>query len=242
MTDAPIRYSRILLKLSGEALLGDEPYGIDPKVLGRLADEIIEVVRAGVQVGVVIGGGNIFRGAGLAATGMDRVTGDHMGMLATVLNALAMQDAIEKRGVVARVMSAIKINEVCEDYIRRRAIRHLEKNRVVLFAAGTGNPFFTTDSAAALRAVEVGAELLLKGTKVDGVYSADPNKDASATRFDTLSYEDVITRNLGVMDTAAIALCRDHGMPLRIYDMKRPGNLMRIMRGEPIGTLVTRGG
>jgi len=242
MTDAPIRYSRILLKLSGEALLGEEPYGIDPKVLGRLADEIIEVVRAGVQVGVVIGGGNIFRGAGLAATGMDRVTGDHMGMLATVMNALAMQDAIEKRGVVARVMSAIKINEVCEDYIRRRAIRHLEKNRVALFAAGTGNPFFTTDSAAALRAVEVGAELLLKGTKVDGVYSADPNKDTAATRFDTLSYEDVITRNLGVMDTAAIALCRDHGMPLRIYDMKRPGNLMRIVRGEPIGTLVTRRG
>ena len=242
MTDAPIRYSRILLKLSGEALLGEEPYGIDPKVLGRLADEIIEVVRAGVQVGVVIGGGNIFRGAGLAATGMDRVTGDHMGMLATVMNALAMQDAIEKRGVVARVMSAIKINEVCEDYIRRRAIRHLEKNRVTLFAAGTGNPFFTTDSAAALRAVEVGAELLLKATKVDGVYSADPKKDPNATRFDRLSYEDVITRNLGVMDTAAIALCRDHGMPLRIYDMTRPGELMRIVRGEPIGTLVTRAG
>ncbi|HQW80499.1 MAG TPA: UMP kinase [Pseudomonadota bacterium] len=242
MTDAPIRYTRILLKLSGEALMGSEHYGIDPKVLGRMADEIIEVVRTGVQVGVVIGGGNIFRGAGLAAAGMDRVTGDHMGMLATVINALAMQDAIEKRGVVARVMSAIKINEVCEDYIRRRAIRHLEKNRVVLFAAGTGNPFFTTDSAAALRAVEVGAELLLKGTKVDGVYSADPKKDAAATRFDTLSYEDVITRNLGVMDTAAIALCRDHGMPLRIYDMNEPGNLMRIVRGEPIGTLVTRAG
>ncbi|HRG17014.1 MAG TPA: UMP kinase [Pseudomonadota bacterium] len=242
MTDAPIRYSRILLKLSGEALMGSEHYGIDPKVLGRIADEIIEVVRTGVQVGVVIGGGNIFRGAGLAASGMDRVTGDHMGMLATVMNALAMQDAIEKRGVVARVMSAIKINEVCEDYIRRRAIRHLEKNRVTLFAAGTGNPFFTTDSAAALRAVEVGAELLLKATKVDGVYSADPKKDPNATRFDRLSYEDVITRNLGVMDTAAIALCRDHGMPLRIYDMTRPGELMRIVRGEPIGTLVTRAG
>ena len=242
MTDAPIRYSRILLKLSGEALMGSEHYGIDPKVLGRIADEIIEVVRTGVEVGVVIGGGNIFRGAGLAASGMDRVTGDHMGMLATVMNALAMQDAIEKRGVVARVMSAIKINEVCEDYIRRRAIRHLEKNRVTLFAAGTGNPFFTTDSAAALRAVEVGAELLLKATKVDGVYSADPKKDPNATRFDRLSYEDVITRNLGVMDTAAIALCRDHGMPLRIYDMTRPGELMRIVRGEPIGTLVTRAG
>ncbi len=247
MTDAPIstqpiKYHRILLKLSGEALMGGEHYGIDPKVLGRIADEIIEVVRTGVQVGVVIGGGNIFRGAGLAASGMDRVTGDHMGMLATVMNALAMQDAIEKRGVVARVMSAIKINEVCEDYIRRRAIRHLEKNRVTLFAAGTGNPFFTTDSAAALRAVEVGAELLLKATKVDGVYSADPKKDPNATRFDRLSYEDVITRNLGVMDTAAIALCRDHGMPLRIYDMTRPGELMRIVRGEPIGTLVTRAG
>ena len=242
MTDAPIRYSRILLKLSGEALIGSESYGIDPKVLGRCADDIIEVVRTGVQDVVVMGGGNIFRGAGVAAAGLDRVTGDHMGMLATVMNALAMQDAIEKRGVVARVMSAIKINEVCEDYIRRRAIRHLEKNRVALFAAGTGNPFFTTDSAAALRAVEVGAELLLKGTKVDGVYSADPKKDASAARFDTLSYEDVITRNLGVMDTAAIALCRDHGMPLRIYDMNRPGNLMRIVCGEPIGTLVTRAG
>ncbi len=241
MTDAPIRYSRILLKLSGEALMGNEPYGIDPAMLGRMADEIIEVVRAGVQVGVVIGGGNIFRGAGLAAAGMDRVTGDHMGMLATVLNALAMQDAIEKRGVVARVMSAIKINEVCEDYIRRRAIRHLEKKRVTLFAAGTGNPFFTTDSAAALRAVEVGAELLLKATKVDGVYSADPNKDSNATRYDTLGYEDVITGNLGVMDTAAIALCRDHGMPLRIYDIHRPGNLMRIVRGEQIGTLVAGG-
>ena len=241
MTDAPIKYHRILLKLSGEALMGRENYGIDPLVLGRLADEIIEVVRAGVQVGVVIGGGNIFRGAGLAAAGMDRVTGDHMGMLATVMNTLAMQDAIEKRGVVARVMSAIKINEVCEDYIRRRAIRHLEKNRVVLFGAGTGNPFFTTDSAAALRAVEVGAELLLKATKVDGVYTADPKIDLTATRFETLSYEDVIQRNLGVMDTAAIALCRDHGMPLRIYDMNRPGNLMRIVRGETIGTLVTRG-
>jgi uridylate kinase len=241
MTEAPIKYHRILLKLSGEALMGRENYGIDPLVLGRLADEIIEVVRAGVQVGVVIGGGNIFRGAGLAAAGMDRVTGDHMGMLATVMNTLAMQDAIEKRGVVARVMSAIKINEVCEDYIRRRAIRHLEKNRVVLFGAGTGNPFFTTDSAAALRAVEVGAELLLKATKVDGVYTADPKLDPTATRFATLSYEDVIQRNLGVMDTAAIALCRDHGMPLRIYDMNRPGNLMRIVRGETIGTLVTRG-
>jgi uridylate kinase len=231
-------YRRILLKLSGEALMGKENYGIDPAVLGALADEVIEVARIGIQVGVVIGGGNIFRGAGLAATGMDRVTGDHMGMLATVMNCLAMQDAIEKRGMVARTMSAIKINEVCEDYIRRRAIRHLEKGRIVLFGAGTGNPFFTTDSAAALRAVEVGADLLLKATKVDGVYTADPKKDATATRYEHLSYEEVIQRNLGVMDTAAIALCRDHCMPLRIYNMTARGDLMRIMRGEPIGTLV----
>lgn len=232
------RYRRILLKLSGEALMGKENYGIDPAVLGALADEVIEVARIGIQVGVVIGGGNIFRGAGLAAAGMDRVTGDHMGMLATVMNCLAMQDAIEKRGMVARTMSAIKINEVCEDFIRRRAIRHLEKGRIVLFGAGTGNPFFTTDSAAALRAVECGADLLLKATKVDGVYTADPKKDATATRYEHLSYEEVIQRNLGVMDTAAIALCRDHRMPLRIYNMTARGDLMRIMRGEPIGTLV----
>ncbi|MBK8285230.1 MAG: UMP kinase [Ahniella sp.] len=239
MSDA--KFKRILLKLSGEALMGREHYGIDPQVIGRLADEIIEVARIGVQIGVVIGGGNIFRGAGLAAAGMDRVTGDHMGMLATVMNCLAMQDAIEKRGCTARVMSAIKINEVCEDYIRRRAIRHLEKNRIALFGAGTGNPFFTTDSAAALRAVEIGADLLLKATKVDGVYTADPKKDPTAKRFDKLSYEEVIQRNLGVMDTAAIALCRDHHMPLRIYDMTRPGDLMRIVCGEPVGTLVHGG-
>jgi uridylate kinase len=233
-----LKYQRILLKLSGEALMGAEDYGIDPKVLDRLAKEIIEVHRAGVQVGVVIGGGNIFRGAGLAAAGMDRVTGDHMGMLATVLNALAMQDAIEKLGGFARVMSAIKINEVCEDYIRRRAIRHIEKGRIAIFAAGTGNPFFTTDSAAALRAIEIGAQILLKATKVDGVYTADPMKDASATRYERLSYDQVIERKLQVMDTTAIALCRDHGLPLRIYDMNRPGDLMRIVHGEPIGTLV----
>jgi uridylate kinase len=234
-----LKYQRILLKLSGEALMGAEDYGIDPKVLDRLAREIIEVHRAGVQVGVVIGGGNIFRGAGLAAAGMDRVTGDHMGMLATVMNALAMQDAIEKLGGFARVMSAIKINEVCEDYIRRRAIRHIEKGRIAIFAAGTGNPFFTTDSAAALRAIEIGAQILLKATKVDGVYTADPMKDASATRYERLSYDQVIERKLQVMDTSAIALCRDHGLPLRIYDMNRGGDLMRIVRGEPIGTLVT---
>ncbi len=240
MTAEP-KYKRILLKLSGEALMGEVDYGIDPRMIIRLAQEILEVQRAGIQIGVVIGGGNIFRGAGLAAAGMDRVTGDHMGMLATVMNALALQDALEKLGAYARTMSAIKINEVCEDFIRRRAIRHLEKGRIVLFAAGTGNPFFTTDSAAALRAIEVGAQLLLKATKVDGVYSADPKKVAGAERFERLSYDQVIERKLAVMDTAAIALCRDHRLPLRIYDMGVPGNLMRIMRGEPLGTLVDSG-
>jgi uridylate kinase len=233
------KYKRILLKLSGEALLGEANYGIDPKVLSRLARETQEVQRAGIEVGLVIGGGNIFRGEGLAAAGMDRVTGDHMGMLATVINALAMQDALEKVGARVRVMSAIKINEVCEDFIRRRAIRHLEKGRIAIFAAGTGNPFFTTDSAAALRAIEIGADLLLKATKVDGVYSADPKKDSNAQRFEQLTYDQVIERKLAVMDTAAIALCRDHKIPLRIFDMTLEGNLMRILRGEPIGTLVS---
>ncbi len=233
-----LKYHRILLKLSGEALMGAADYGIDPQVIGRLADEIIAVQRAGSEIGVVIGGGNIFRGAGLAAAGMDRVTGDHMGMLATVMNALAMQDAIEKRGGFARVMSAIPIHDVAEDYIRRRAIRHIEKGRIVLFAAGIGNPFFTTDSAAALRAVELGADLLLKATKVDGVYTADPASHADATRYESLSYDEVIEHRLEVMDTAAIALCRDHAMPLRIYDMTVDGNLMRIMHGESVGTLV----
>ena len=235
---ASIKYRRILLKLSGEALMGKEDYGIDPEVLHRLAAEILDVQRAGVEIGVVIGGGNIFRGAGLAEGGMDRVTGDHMGMLATVMNALAMQDALEKLGGKVRVMSAIKINEVCEDYIRRRAIRHLEKGRIAVFAAGTGNPFFTTDSAAALRAVEIGAELLLKATKVDGVYDADPRKKKEAKRFERLNYDEVIARDLKVMDTAAIALCRDYNMPLRIYDINVPGVLMRILKGAAVGTLV----
>jgi len=236
-----LKYHRILLKLSGEALMGEADYGIDPKVIRRLADEIIEVQRAGIQIGVVIGGGNIFRGAGLAAAGMDRVTGDHMGMLATVMNALALQDAIEKSGGFARVMSAIQIHDVAEDYIRRRAIRHIEKGRIVLFAAGTGNPFFTTDSAAALRAVELGANLLLKATKVDGVYTSDPTHHSDAIRYERLSYDQVIERKLAVMDTAAIALCRDQQVPLRIYNMTVPGNLMRIMHGEQIGTLVDCG-
>ena len=236
MTD--LAYRRVLLKLSGEALMGDEDYGIDPKIIGRLAREVIEVREAGAEIALVIGGGNIFRGAGLAAGGMDRVTGDQMGMLATVINALAMQDALEKLGAKCRVMSAIKINEVCEDYIRRRAIRHMEKGRIALFAAGTGNPFFTTDSAAALRAIEIGADLLLKATKVDGIYDADPKKFPHAKRFERLSYDEVIARNLQVMDTAAFALCRDNRIPLRIYNMMQPGALMSILRGEPLGTLV----
>ncbi|MDE2317254.1 MAG: UMP kinase, partial [Xanthomonadaceae bacterium] len=222
----------------GEALMGEVDYGIDPRMIIRLAQEILEVQRAGIQIGVVIGGGNIFRGAGLAAAGMDRVTGDHMGMLATVMNALALQDALEKLGARVRVMSAIRINDVCEDYIRRRAIRHIEKGRIAIFAAGLGNPFFTTDSAAALRAVEVGADLLLKATKVDGIYTADPAKHTDATRYDHLTYDEVIERKLAVMDTAAIALCRDHRLPMVIYDMTVPGNLMRVMRGESIGTTV----
>lgn len=233
-----LAYRRVVLKLSGEALMGDADYGIDPKMIVRIAQEVIEAGDAGAQVGLVIGGGNIFRGAGLAASGMDRVTGDHMGMLATVINALAMQDALEKLGAKARVMSAIKINDVCEDYIRRRAIRHLEKGRIAIFAAGTGNPFFTTDSAAALRAIEIGADLLLKATKVDGVYDRDPNLHADASRFERLSFDEVIARDLQVMDTAAFALCRDQGIPLRIYDLAQPGNLMRILRGENVGTLV----
>ena len=233
-----LQYRRVLLKLSGEALMGDEDYGIDPKVSGRLAQEIIEAQQAGAEVGVVIGGGNIFRGAGLAAAGMDRVTGDQMGMLATVINALAMQDALERLGGKVRVMSALKINDVCEDYIRRRAIRHLEKGRIAIFAAGTGNPFFTTDSGAALRAIEIGADLLLKATKVDGVYDKDPKKFPDAVRYDSLSYDEVIARDLQVMDTAAFALCRDSELPLRIFDMSQPGVLLRILRGEPIGTLV----
>ena len=233
-------YKRVLLKLSGEALMGDGDYGIDPGIINGLAREIIAAQQAGAEVGVVIGGGNIFRGAGLAAGGMDRVTGDHMGMLATVINALAMQDALEKHGVNARVMSAIKINQICEDYIRRRAVRHLEKGRIAIFAAGTGNPFFTTDSAAALRATEINAELLLKATKVDGIYDSDPKKNPAAKRFQRLTYDDVLQRNLQVMDTAAFALCRENDIPLRIYDMSNAGALMRILQGEDIGTLVTR--
>jgi len=232
------RYKRILLKLSGEALIGDQRYGIDPAVIGRLADEVKDLAGAGIQVGMVIGGGNIFRGAGLAKAGINRVSADHMGMLATVMNSLAMQDALEQRQVPTRVMSALKVNQVCEDYIQRRAVRHLEKGRVTLFAAGTGHPFFTTDSAASLRAIEIGADLLIKATKVDGVYSADPMKVADAQFYTRLSFTQALREELKVMDATALVLCRDHGIPLRVMNIYESGALMRLMHGEDIGTLV----
>ncbi|MBT6274743.1 MAG: UMP kinase [Chromatiales bacterium] len=231
-------YKRVLIKLSGEALLGDEPYGIDPKVLSRLSSELVHLSGLGVEVAIVIGGGNIFRGAGLAEGGMERVTGDHMGMLATVMNSLALQDALERCGAFARVMSAIRINEVCEDYLRRRAVRHLEKGRIVIFASGTGNPFFTTDSAASLRAIEVNAELMIKATKVDGVYDKDPVTNADAVRYESLDYDTILTGKLNVMDATAVVLCRDHGMKMRVLDMGKPDALLRAVCGEPIGTLV----
>jgi len=235
---ADVQYQRILLKLSGEALLGDEDYGIDPSIIGRIANEILDVRNTGVQITIVIGGGNIFRGAGLAQSGIDRVTGDHMGMLATLMNSLALQDAMEKAGVDARVMSAVSVHAVCEDYIRRRAIRHLEKGRVVIIAGGTGNPFFTTDSAAALRAIELGADILLKATKVDGVFSADPNIDENAKLYETLSYDNVIEGKLGVMDANAIVLCRDQNMPIRVFNVFGSGNLMQIVKGSKVGTII----
>jgi len=231
-------YKRVLLKLSGEALMGTGDYGIDPAVIKRMAAEIGQLVDLGIEVGLVIGGGNIFRGAGLAESGMERVSGDHMGMLATVMNALAMQDALEKLGYSARVMSALAIHQVCEDYIRRRAVRHLEKGRIVLFAAGTGNPFFTTDSAASLRAIEINADVVIKATKVDGVYSADPMKDPDAVRYDRLSYDEVLEKKLMVMDATAIVLCRDHGMSLKIFNINDHGNLLRLVKGESVGTVV----
>jgi len=232
-------FSRILVKLSGEALLGSGDYGIDPAVLRRIAGELQDIVQMGVQVAVVLGGGNIFRGAGLARAGMDRVSADHMGMLATVMNSVAMQDALENLGMHARVMSAIRINEVCEDYIRRRAVRHLEKGRVVIFAAGTGNPFFTTDTAASLRAIEIDAELLLKATKVNGVYSEDPVHNPAATRYTRLTFDRVLTDKLNVMDATAIVMCRDNRLPLRVFNLNNSGDLTRIVRGEDVGTLVT---
>ncbi|MAD92065.1 MAG: UMP kinase [Gammaproteobacteria bacterium] len=239
MSDKPVQYKRVLLKLSGEALMGDLNYGIEPKVIQRIANEIAIVRDSGVEIAIVIGGGNIFRGSGLARAGMDRVTGDHMGMLATVMNALAIQDALESINVYARVMSALKINAICEDYIRRRAVRHLEKGRVVILAAGIGNPFFTTDTAASLRAIEIGADALLKATKVDGVYDTDPINNPNAKKFDTVSYDQVLTDKLSVMDATAIVMCRDNNLPLRIFNLTHPNALVKAMSGDKIGTVVT---
>jgi uridylate kinase len=238
VTGVAARYRRILLKLSGEMLAGERGHGIEEAVIGLLADEIREVQALGVQIGIVLGGGNIFRGLAASARGMDRVGADYMGMLATVINSLALQHALEKRGCHTRVMSAIEMARVCEPYIRRRAIRHLEKGRVVILAAGTGNPYFTTDTAAALRAIETGAEVILKATKVDGVYSQDPTLDPGATFFPRISYLDILTRGLKVMDSAAVSLCMDNRLPLVIFNAGTRGNLLRVMQGEAVGTTV----
>jgi uridylate kinase len=232
-------YGRVVLKLSGEALAGAQGYGIDPEVLRRIADEVRGVAELGVQTAIVIGGGNIFRGIAASAGGMDRATADYMGMLATVINALALQDGLEKVGLQTRVLSAIEMRAMAEPYIRRRAIRHLEKGRIVIFAAGTGNPFFTTDTAGALRAVEIGADVILKATKVDGIYSADPKKHATAERLATLSYVEVLNRGLQVMDTTAISLCMENKLPIIVFDLTVVGNIRRIVLGEPIGSLVS---
>jgi len=233
------RYRRVVLKLSGEALAGRQGYGIDPEILARIAEEIHEVVDLHVQVAVVIGAGNIYRGIAASAGGMDRATGDYMGMLATVINALALQDAIEKAGVPTRVLSAIEMRAVAEPYIRRRAIRHLEKGRVIVFGAGTGNPYFSTDTAAALRAMEIKADVILKGTKVDGIYDADPMVKADATRFDRISYLQVLEQGLKVMDATAISLCMDNRLPIVVFNLRTPGNIKRAIIGDPIGSLVT---
>jgi uridylate kinase len=232
------KYNRILLKLSGEALTGDADFGIDPKVLDRMAVEVGQLVGLGVQIGMVIGGGNLFRGAALHSAGMERVTGDHMGMLATVMNALAMRDALERASIPTRVMSAIPMSGVVEHYDRRTAIRHLNASDVVIFSAGTGNPFFTTDSAACLRGIEIDADLILKATKVDGVYSADPEKDPSAIKFEHLTFDDVIDKKLAVMDMTAILLSRDHGVPIKVFNMNRPGALLANVLGDADGTLI----
>ena len=235
---AGVKYRRILLKLSGEALMGSGDYGIDPVTLAQIADEIIDVHGLGVEIALVIGGGNIFRGIAASSRGMDRAHADYMGMLATVINSLALQDALESRGSRTRVLSAIEMERLCEPYIRRRAIRHLEKGRLVIFAAGTGNPFFTTDTAASLRAMEIGAEIVMKATRVDGVYDKDPNKHKDARMFRRLSYLDVLNRNLAVMDSTAISLCRDNNLPILVFNMTRPGNIRRVILGEPLGTMV----
>ncbi|MDO1513439.1 UMP kinase [Maribacter confluentis] len=233
-----MHYKRILLKLSGEALMGEKQYGIDANRLNEYAEEIKQVVDKGIEVAIVIGGGNIFRGLTGAATGMDRVQGDHMGMLATVINGLALQSALEMCGVQTRLQSAIKINEVAEPFIRRRAMRHLEKGRVVIFGGGTGNPYFTTDSAAVLRAIEIEADVILKGTRVDGIYTADPEKDKNATKFDSISFQDVLTKGLKVMDTTAFTLSQENELPIVVFDMNKKGNLLKIVDGQTIGTTV----
>ena len=241
-SDSALRYRKILLKLSGEALLGDRAYGVDPGYCMFIAKQVAEVHGLGVQVGIVVGGGNIFRGMAAAAAGMDRATGDYIGMLATVMNGLALQDALEKVGITTRVMSAIAMNEVAEPYIRRRAIRHLEKGRVAIFVAGTGNPYFTTDTAAALRAVEINAEVLLKATKVDGVYDRDPLTHPDARRYAQLSYADLLRDQLKVMDAAAVSLCMENDLPIVVFDLNRPDNITKVTAGEPVGTVISSGG
>ncbi|MDY6910265.1 MAG: UMP kinase [Thermodesulfobacteriota bacterium] len=236
------RYRRILLKLSGEALMGDSAYGIEPRVIDRIAEEIAEVHRMGVETAVVIGGGNIFRGVSAASRGMDRATADTMGMLATVMNALALQQALEKHGAVTRVQSAIDMKEVAEPYIRRRAIRHLEKGRIVIFAAGTGLPFFTTDTAAALRAAEIGAEVIMKATKVDGVYDSDPRTDPNAVRYDRVGYDEVLAKHLKVMDATAISMAREHNMSIVVFSLQERGNILKAIFGETVGTVVEGSG
>ena len=235
------RYARILLKLSGEALLGERAYGVDPVYCASIARQVAEVHALGIEVAIVVGGGNIFRGLAAAAKGMDRATGDYIGMLATVMNALALQDALEKEGIATRVMSAIAMNEVAEPYIRRRAVRHLEKRRAIILAAGTGNPYFTTDTAAALRAVEIGAEVILKATKVDGVYSADPLKHPDARRYDQLTYTDVLTERLQVLDATAVSLCMENNLPIIVFNLNTKDNIRNAALGEPVGTLISGG-
>jgi len=233
-----MKYKRILLKLSGEALMGNQKYGIDPKRLEQYSQEIKKVVDIGLEIAIVIGGGNIFRGETAEKTGIDRVQGDYMGMLATVINGMALQSALEKAGMFTRLMSGIKIDQVCEQFIRRRAIRHLEKGRIVIFGAGIGNPYFTTDTTASLRAVEIIADVVLKGTRVDGLYSADPEKDPSATRFSNISFQEVFENGYQVMDMTAFTLCQENNLPIIIFDMNKPGNLLKIVEGENVGTLV----
>ncbi|HEY7590556.1 MAG TPA: UMP kinase [Candidatus Limnocylindrales bacterium] len=237
--DRGLRYRRILLKLSGEALLGDRQYGVDPRFTAFVAEQVADIHRLGVQTGIVVGGGNIFRGLAAAATGMDRATGDYIGMLATVMNGLALQDALEHVGIPTRVMSAIAMNEIAEPYIRRRAVRHLEKGRVTIFVAGTGNPYFTTDTAAALRAVEIGAEVLLKATKVDGVYDSDPLKASDARRYDQLDYGDLLRDQLKVIDAAAVSLCMENDLPIIVFDLNQTDNIKKVVNGDRVGTLIT---